>query len=117
MPLLLQKSYIDRVLNILGMKGCALGDTPVAKGDKFSFSQRPKNELEWKEIQKIPYPSTVGILMYAQVCTHLDIVFIVGMLGSYLSNPEMDHWKAAKLVMWYLQKTSITCLFIGDQII
>ena len=43
--------------------------------------------------------------MYAQVCTRPDIAFIVGMLGRYLSNPGMDHWKAAKRVMWYLQRT------------
>lgn len=43
--------------------------------------------------------------MYAQVCTRLDIAFIVGMLGRYLSNPGMDHWKAVKRVMRYLQRT------------
>ncbi|KAL6321459.1 hypothetical protein AAG906_016558 [Vitis piasezkii] len=41
----------------------------------------------------------VGSLMYAQVCTHSDIAYIVGMLGRYLSNPGMDHWKKAKRVM------------------
>ncbi|KAL5542825.1 hypothetical protein UlMin_010535 [Ulmus minor] len=43
--------------------------------------------------------------MYAQVCTRLDIAYIVGMLGRYLSNPGMDHWRAAKTVMRYLQRT------------
>ena len=43
--------------------------------------------------------------MYAQVCTCPDIAYIVGMLGRYLSNSGMDHWKAAKRVMRYLQKT------------
>ena len=27
------------------------------------------------------------------------------MLGRYLSNPGLDHWKAAKRVMRYLQRT------------
>ena len=56
-------------------------------------------------MQKIPYASVVGSLMYAQVCTRPDISFIVGMLGRYLSNPGMDHWKAAKRVLRYLQRT------------
>ena len=43
--------------------------------------------------------------MYAQICTRLDITYIVGMLGRYLSNPGMDHWKKAKWVMRYLQRT------------
>jgi hypothetical protein len=43
--------------------------------------------------------------MYAQVCTRSDIVYIIGMLGRYLSNPGMNHWKATKRVLRYLQRT------------
>ena len=56
-------------------------------------------------MQKIPYASAVGSLMYAQVCTRPDIAYSVGMLGRYLSNPGMDNWKAANRVMRYLQRT------------
>ena len=56
-------------------------------------------------MQKIPYASAIGSLMYAQVCTHPDIAYIVGMLGRYLSNSGMDHWKATKRVMRHLQRT------------
>ena len=31
-----QKAYIDKMLSRFGMKDCAPGDTPIAKGDKFS---------------------------------------------------------------------------------
>lgn len=95
------------MLTRFGMKDYALGDTPVAKGDKFSLNQCPKNEVERNEMQKIPYASTIGSLMYAQVCMHPNLVYIVGMLGSYLSNPSMDHWKAAKRVMRYLKKIKL----------
>ncbi|WKA04846.1 hypothetical protein VitviT2T_022845 [Vitis vinifera] len=43
--------------------------------------------------------------MYAQVSTHPNIAFVVGMLGRYLSNPRSQHWKAAKKVLRYLQGT------------
>ena len=43
--------------------------------------------------------------MYAQVCTHPDIAYITGILGRYLSNPGINHWKAAKRVLRYLQRT------------
>ncbi|XP_050125357.1 secreted RxLR effector protein 161-like [Malus sylvestris] len=56
-------------------------------------------------MESIPYASIVGSLMYAQTCTRPDISFAVGMLGRYQSNPRMDHWKAAKKVMRYLQGT------------
>ena len=100
-----QKSYIEKILKRFGMHDCKLGDTPVAKGDKFSLSQCPKNNFEIQEMQQIPYASAIGSLMYAQVCTRQDIVYIVGMLGRYLSNPGKDHWIATKRVMRYLQRT------------
>ena len=50
-----------------------------------------KNDFETKEMQKIPFASAVRSLMYAQFCTRPDIVYIVGMLGRYLSNLGMDH--------------------------
>ena len=68
----------------------------MAKGDKFSLSQCPRNNFEIQEMHQIPYASAIGSLMYAQVCTRPDIAYIVGMLGRYLSNPENDNWIAAK---------------------
>ena len=91
-----QKSYIEKILKRFGMHDCKPGDTLVAKGDKFSLSQCPKNNFEIQEMQQIPYASAIGSLMYAQVCTHPDIAYIVSMLGRYLSNPRNDHWIAAK---------------------
>ena len=78
------------------MKDCAPEDMPIAKGDKFSLTQCPKNKLEQKEMQKFHYVSAIGNLMYAQVCTHPYIAYIIGMLGIYLSNTGIDNWKAAK---------------------
>jgi len=43
--------------------------------------------------------------MYAQVCTRPDIAFFVGVLGRYLSNPGLQHWKIVKRVMCYLKRT------------
>ncbi|KAK4408777.1 Retrovirus-related Pol polyprotein from transposon TNT 1-94 [Sesamum angolense] len=43
--------------------------------------------------------------IYLKVCTRPDIAFAVGMLGRYQSNPGIEHWKAAKKVMRYLQGT------------
>ena len=54
-------------------------------------------------MKNIPYASLVESLMYAQVCTRPDIAFAVGMLGRYQRNLGLDHWKAAKKVIRYLQ--------------
>ncbi|RVW21180.1 Retrovirus-related Pol polyprotein from transposon TNT 1-94 [Vitis vinifera] len=82
-----------------------LGDASFVLGDKFSLHQCPKNELEKKDMERFPNASAIGSLMYAQVCTRPDIVYIVGMLSRYLSNPGMDHYKKAKRVIRYLQRT------------
>ncbi|RVW20372.1 Retrovirus-related Pol polyprotein from transposon TNT 1-94 [Vitis vinifera] len=72
------------------MSNCTPRNTPVAKGDKFSLHQCPKNELKKKDMERFPYASAVGSLMYAQVCTCPDIAYSVGMLSRYLSNPVGD---------------------------
>ncbi|XP_065625255.1 secreted RxLR effector protein 161-like [Quercus suber] len=54
-------------------------------------------------MEGIPYAFAVGSLMHAQTCTRPDISFTVGMLGRYQSNLGLDHWKAAKKVIRYLQ--------------
>ena len=45
-----QKSYIKKVLKRFGMHNCKPCDTPVAKRDRFSLSQCPKNDFEVKEM-------------------------------------------------------------------
>ncbi|XP_073064010.1 secreted RxLR effector protein 161-like [Primulina eburnea] len=37
--------------------------------------------------------------------TRPDIAYVTGMLGRYLSNPRVEHWKAVKRVLRYLQRT------------
>uniref|UniRef100_A0A2N9IDU9 Integrase catalytic domain-containing protein n=1 Tax=Fagus sylvatica TaxID=28930 RepID=A0A2N9IDU9_FAGSY len=100
-----QKSYINRVLERFNMSTCSAGDAPVVKGDKLSKLQCPQNDLERNEMKKIPYASAVGSLMYAQVCTRPDIAFAISVLGRFQSDPGMDHWRAAKKVLRYLQRT------------
>uniref|UniRef100_A0A2N9HUB9 Reverse transcriptase Ty1/copia-type domain-containing protein n=1 Tax=Fagus sylvatica TaxID=28930 RepID=A0A2N9HUB9_FAGSY len=78
---------------------------PIVKGDRFNLNQCPKNDLEREQMKNIPYASAVGSLMYAQVYTRPDIAFAMGMLGRYQSDPGLDHWRAAKKVMRYLQGT------------
>jgi hypothetical protein len=88
------------------MKNCSAFVAPIIKGDKFSNDQCPRNALEQEQMKNILYASAIGSLLYAQVCTRPDIAMVVGMLDRYQSNPRMEHWKAAKKVMRYLQGTN-----------
>ncbi|CAH9090786.1 unnamed protein product [Cuscuta epithymum] len=100
-----QKAYIERILERFNMQQCSPSVAPVVKGDVFGSFQCPKTEVEKEQMKLIPYASVVGSLMYAQVCTRPDIAYVSGMLGRYQSNPGLDHWKAAKKVLRYLQGT------------
>ncbi|RDX96303.1 hypothetical protein CR513_21054, partial [Mucuna pruriens] len=59
-----QENYISKVLKRFDMKDSKPGDAPIAKGNKFSLKQCPNNDIEGNEMQKIPYASAVGSLMY-----------------------------------------------------
>jgi len=98
-----QNAYINKVLERFRIDKCSTSPIPIQKGDKFSLMQCQKNDLERKQMKDIPYAFFVGSLMYAQTCTRPDISFAVGILGRYQSNPGLEHWKAAKKVLRYLQ--------------
>ena len=67
-------------------------------------------------MEAISYASFVGSIMYAQICTQPDISFAARMLGRYQSNQGMEHWKAAKKVLRYLQGTKYHMLTLGGLI-
>ena len=101
----LKEDILKKILKRFNMHSCSSCAAPIQKGDKLSKSQCPQDENERVEMEKVPYASSVGSLMYAQVCTHPDIAFAINALGRYLSNPGLNHWKAVKKVMRYLQGT------------
>ena len=100
-----QDIYINKVLDRIRMKYYSLSPAPIVKGDRFNLDQCLKNDFEREQMKNIPYASAIGNLMYAQVCTKPDIAYAVRMLGRYQSNPSIDHQKAVKNVMRYLQGT------------
>ena len=55
---------------------------------------------------RVPYASAVGSLMYAMVCTRLEISNVVGVLIRFMSNPGKEHWTSVKWVFKYLCGTS-----------
>lgn len=65
-------------------------------------------------MQRVPYASAVGSLMYAMVCTRPDISHAVGTVSRFLSNPGKEHWNAVKWVLRYLRGTSGMKLCFGS---
>ena len=57
-------------------------------------------------MEKVPYASAIGSLMYAMMCTQPDICFAVGLVSCYQSNHGLVHWQAVKKIFRYLRGTS-----------
>ena len=100
-----QETYINRVLERFRTKDYLPSVAPIVKGDRFNLNKCPRNDFENEKMKNISYASVVGSIMYVQVCSKPNIAFSVSMLGRYQSNPGMDHWRAAKKVLRYLQGT------------
>ena len=86
-----QQTYIEHILKTFNMKSCSFGKAPIVKGDRFSKGQSLQNDIERDQMKAAPYSSVVDSVMYAQVCTCIDIAFVVGMLGRYLSYLGQSH--------------------------
>ena len=67
------------------------GLLPFRHGITLSNDQSPKTSEEIKKMRRVPYAEVVGSLMYAIVCTKLDIRFAVGIVSRYQSNPRLEH--------------------------
>ena len=94
------------------MENAKAVSTPLAAHFKLSVNQSPSNEAEKLDMQRVPYASAVGSLMYAMVCTRPDIAHAVGTVSRFLSNPGREHWNAVKWILRYLHGTTSLRLFL-----
>ena len=81
-------------------------NVPLGGHFKLSKVQTPKTEDEKALISKVPYASSVGILMYAMVCTRPDIAQVVRVISRYISNLVKEYWRAVKWILRYLKGSS-----------
>ena len=73
------------------MYNCKSIDTPVAKGESLSLEKYPKTPQKKKKMNRIPYASAVGSLMYVMMYTRFDICYAMGLVSHYQLNPRIEH--------------------------
>ena len=66
-------------------------DTPISNGQTLSLEMYPKTSNERNEMARVPYSIDVRSLMYAIMCTRLDICYVVGLVSRYQSNLGRKH--------------------------
>ncbi|RVW50266.1 Retrovirus-related Pol polyprotein from transposon TNT 1-94 [Vitis vinifera] len=106
-----QSEYVKKVLNRFNMNEAKPVSTPLGSHFKLSKEQSPKTEEERDHMSKVPYASAIGSLMYAMVCTRLDIAHAVGVVSRFMSRPGKQHWEAVKWILRYLKKSTTGFVF------
>ena len=66
-------------------------------------------------MREIPYASAVGSIMYAMLCTHLDVSYALSVTSRYQSNFSETHWTTVKSILMYLRRTKDVFLVFGGE--
>ena len=82
-----RSGYIDKVLKRFSMQDSKIGFLPMSHGIKLSKSQCPTTKDERERMDEIPYALAIGSIMYAMLCTRLDVSYALRMTSRFQSNP------------------------------
>ena len=86
-----QSTYLDKILNKFKMDQSKKGFLHVLQHVKLSQTQCPTTSEDREKMKVIPYASAIGSIMYAMLCTRLDVCLAISIAGRYQSNPGVDH--------------------------
>ena len=111
--MLSQVDYMEKVLQCFSMENAKAISTPLPSHLKLTKEMHPKKQEEEDKMSKAPYDLAIGSLMYAMVCTRLDIAHVVGVISRCMSHLGIEHWNVVKWILRYLRGTSNKCLHFG----
>src|SRR4051812_16970512 len=63
----------------------------------------------------VPYASAIGSIMYAMICTHLDVSYALSVTSRYQADLGEGHWIAVKNILKYLKRTKDVFLVYGGE--
>ena len=86
-----QCEYLKKVLVRFGMDKDKPVETPLPGHISLSKMQSPKTDEEREYMDRVPYASAVGSVMYAMICYRPNIAFTVSQVSRYMSNLEKEH--------------------------
>ncbi|KAJ0837622.1 putative RNA-directed DNA polymerase [Helianthus annuus] len=110
-----QEQYIEKVLSRFNMAKAKAVSSPLTPNFKLTDKDCPSSKEEIEDMDKVPYASAVGSLMYAMVCTRPNIAHAVGVVSRFLSNPGKKHWEAVKWIFRYLRGSSKLGITFGNE--
>ncbi|KAD6795217.1 hypothetical protein E3N88_06113 [Mikania micrantha] len=108
-----QSTYIDKVIRRFSMQDAKRGFLPMAHGTILNKLQCPETEDQKRKMERVPYASAIGSIMYAMLCTRPDVSYALSMTSRYQQNPGDAHWIAVKIILKYLKRTKDMFLIYG----
>ncbi|GJT83647.1 retrotransposon protein, putative, ty1-copia subclass [Tanacetum coccineum] len=70
-----QSAYLEKILKKFWMENSKKGYTPMIEKPDYRKSQGAKTPSEVQRMQRVPYASAIGSIMYAVRCTRPDVAF------------------------------------------
>lgn len=110
-----QGKYLRQVLKNFNMEGAKPVVTPVSSQHKLRRLTEAEIKEEASYMDKIPYASAVGSLMYAMIGSRPDLGFAICLISRYMSQPGRTHWDAVRWVFKYLTGALDMCLTFTKQ--
>jgi ATP-binding cassette subfamily B (MDR/TAP) protein 1 len=98
------------VIRCFNMYNAKPVSTPLDAHFILSSDLCPQSDHKIEYMSRVPYSSAVGSLMYAMVCSRLDLVHALSVVSRFIANPGKEHWRAVQWIFRYLRGTSNTCL-------
>lgn len=95
------------------MVDAKIAPIPVAAHFHLTSDLCPKTQEDKEFMDRIPYKSAVGSIMYAMVSTRPDIAHALGVVSRFMSNPRKPHWEAVKWILRYLKGTFDYALYFS----
>jgi hypothetical protein len=87
-----KRKYVETMLQRINMQECKLVRVPIPVCVNLYVDECPKTQEDEEDMSCFPYVSVVDILMYAMVCTRLEISHEVRDLRRYMSKQNKEHW-------------------------
>jgi Reverse transcriptase (RNA-dependent DNA polymerase) len=109
-----QTALIDKIIEQFGQKDAHPVSAPLEPGSKLRRTDRQSMSSEDQlQLNKLPYRSLVGCLLYLAILTRPDISYVVQQLSQYLDCYSFEHWGAAIRSVRYLKGTKDLKLYLG----
>ena len=109
-----QGGYIQKILERYGMKEAKPTVLPLAGHISLSKTMSPQTEVEAQEMERVPYASSVGSIMYSMVCCRLDLAYTVSQVSRFMAQPGREHWRALKGIFRILVSSVRVGIYYGQ---